>query len=368
MNNPTPLPKIAALSLIASLISLKAGYGLPQYAVRYGQTCGLCHINPGGGGMRNLYGAQFFSYMDLPWKELDDFGKLEEFNPQFSRHFQLGADFRGQYFTSSDKAEGNSFLTMQGDLYLTLSPVPQALFYVDRGLYGGFEAFALFQGLPYGGTFKMGRFVPSFGWRFVDHKSYTREYSELGLRGEEDGVEMGVYTMPGEISLSLTNGKPGGLLDPDRGKRLYLRGAIRTSWLGVNVTGGISGRWGELPLGNGAEPAGRRSHLGGIFWGVNAGSLTYLGEMDVLSRQEKMRELTTTHLVNIRPYRGWEGNFTYDFRDPNLLRRSGVLSRLRLSMDFYPTGFFSLGLAGERKKETGRKAVWVGETMLHFWF
>ncbi|MFN3821854.1 MAG: hypothetical protein ACK4OO_05920, partial [bacterium] len=280
------------------LMGYLRGEAVPQYAVRYGQTCGLCHINPTGGGMRNLYGAQFFSYMDLPWKELDDFSKLEEFNPQFGRHFQMGADFRGQYYFSNRDEEGNSFLTMQGDLYVTIAPIPQVLFYLDRGLYGGFESFVLIQGLPYGAAARVGRFVPGFGWRFVDHKSFTRVYSQLGLRGEEDGVEIGMYAMPSEFSLAITNGKPQGVIDPDRGKRIYGRGAIRYSLWELNFTTGLSSRWGELPLGKGSEVNLPRNILGSMFLGINWKMLTYLWEINGLFYRDKWRELTAANLLN----------------------------------------------------------------------
>ncbi len=69
---------IVLLVLLAAIPAL-AG---PQYSAMMGQSCFLCHVNPTGNGMRELYGSQFFAPTYLPMKpthfELLDKLRLDE--------------------------------------------------------------------------------------------------------------------------------------------------------------------------------------------------------------------------------------------------------------------------------------------------
>ncbi len=65
---------------------------------------------------------------------------------------------------------------MQADLYLAVTPADELLVYIEKGVGSKFEAFAIYRGLPYSGMIKAGRFIPAYGWRFADHKAYSRDY------------------------------------------------------------------------------------------------------------------------------------------------------------------------------------------------
>jgi len=324
--------------------------------------------------MRSLYGAQFFSYMDMPWKPLEDFAELENFNPKVGNNLQYGVDFRSIYHSSNDDQEGNTFITMQGDLYFAIAPTENTLVYFDKPLYSSFEAFVLVQGLPWFGAIRAGRFVPTYGWRFVDHNAFTRSTLGFGERNiPQDGVEVGLYPMEYELSLALTNGSfTAGPTDANRGKTLYFRGAYRAKAGELNVQLGGSYRQAEWHLGRGNASPPKEQTYGG-FWGAGYGRLLYLGEVDWIDSEKFNRLPVTSHTASYKVRQGWDVSVSFDRQGeylamnyPGLSRR--YLERFRLSSEFHLTGAIELTPGVSQAKRYDGKRLTTGELMLHFWF
>lgn len=356
--------------LLLVLLLTSAGSATPEFAVQYKQSCQLCHHNPTGGGMRALYGAQYFSYMDLPWKPFKNFQELEQIQPKLNDNFQIGVDFRSLYWNDIGETEsdpdGNSYLTMQGDLYFAFTPNDNTMIYVEKGLGSHFEAFAQFQGLPATGVIKAGRFVPNYGWRFADHKSFVRDalgFSANPTKGisliEDNGIEIGFYPMEWEFSLALTNGAPSAI-DGDDGKAVTARSAARFSLLDANVTIGGSYRYNQIGL---SSPDLR---YGGGFWGFNRGRFTYIGETDWILKDDKTK-LVATHKVDYRIRQGWDVSYSYDFYDPDLDLKTGIATRKRIASNLYLTGYLELIPAIEFNEENSIKYT-TTELQLHVWF
>ncbi len=364
--------KILSLINILIIVSISVSNvsATPEFAVQYKQTCQLCHHNPTGGGMRALYGAQYFSYMDLPWKPFKDFEELEQIQPKLNDNFQIGVDFRSLYWNDIGETEsdpdGNSYLTMQGDLYFAFMPSDKTFIYVEKGLTSHFEAFAQFQGLPMAGVIKAGRFVPNYGWRFSDHKSFVRDalgFSAYPTKGtplvEDSGIEIGFYPMEWEFSLALTNGAPS-TIDADDGKAVTARTAARFSLFNANVTIGGSYRYNQIGL---SSPDLR---FGGGFWGLNHGRLTYIGESDWILRNGKTGYVTT-HKVDYRIRQGWDVSYSYDFYDPDIDLKEGIATRSRIASNLYLTGYLELIPAIEFNEDNNIKYT-TTELQLHVWF
>jgi len=350
---------------LAILMATTTARATPQFAVRSGKSCQACHVNPTGGGMRSLHGAQIFSHMELPWKELDDFSDLENYNPQISKNFQLGVDFRTLYYTSDDPTLGNSFLTMEGTLYTTIAPSNKTLIYLAKGLYSSFEGFVLFRDLPLSSAIRAGRFTPGYGWRFPDHNSYTRSYLGFGQgRGNEDGVEIGTYQPYWEASAAVTNGSLG-ITDGDRGKVSTLRAARRQSIGPLKITLGGSWRYAEFNLGKGQPAAMPDKKSFGPFWGTNLGGWTYLGETDWVDAQEA--SFVVSHSLTYLLRQGLILSAAYDFYDPDLDAKSGVNWRGRFGAEIYPTGYLEL-LPGFVWEHIAGRERGTGELQLHVWF
>lgn len=355
---------IKILTLTLGLLIYGKALALPEYTVRYNQSCQLCHSSPVGGGMRSLYGAQFFSYMDLPVKGLDDFAKLDSISPQLNRHFQFGIDFRSLFYNSDDPFAGNSFLTMEGTLYTTIAPTDRTFVYLSRSLYGSFEAYAQFQGLPYNSVVRAGRFMPAFGWKFADHNSYTRSYLGFGQGGGlDDGVEFGFYPLKWEATASITNGSYSPI-DGDRGKVVTVR-ALRRLILGnFNMTGGVSWRYAEFNLGKGMEFFGLR-RFGGAFAGVNRGAFTYLGEADWITDTNK--EFAATNLLGFQVRRGVELKIQHDYYDSDVEIGNDFNWRGKLGVDLFLTGYLELSPSFVWERRFGTE-YGTGSLQLHVWF
>ena len=353
------------LSLIASAFLTSLASATPQFAVRYNKSCQTCHVNPTGGGMRSMHGAQIFSYMELPWKELDDFSELENFNPKVGKNFQFGVDFRTLYYTSDDPTFGNSFLTMEGTFYTAIAPTDKTLVYLAKGLYSSFEGFVLFRDLPMFGAVRAGRFTPAYGWRSPDHNTYTRSYLGYGQgRGNEDGVEFGLYPSDWEVSASITNGSVG-ITDGDRGKTTSVRALKRHSFGDLNLTAGGSWRYAEFNLGKGQPVLTPLTRTFGPLWGLNWGKWTYLGEIDW--NDATATSLVVSHSLGFLVKQGWNISAAYDFYDPDTDTKNGANWRTRIGAEIFPAGYLELMPGFVWERVSGRERG-TGELQLHVWF
>lgn len=203
--------------LLLLLAVAAPAWGVPRFAVRTGLPCGSCHVSPTGGGMRTPFGRNVFARQwlaRLPYPK----ALFEAPTVELGEHVSLGADLRGTYlYTKSPRpelADTSSFALMQSDLYVAIDAPPYLGFYLDRGVYGGFEAYALLR--PRGPAaardlvIKVGRFIVPFGLRDVNHSTYVREGIGLGPTDRDSGVELDIMSSTrGTLALAITNGTYG---------------------------------------------------------------------------------------------------------------------------------------------------------------
>jgi hypothetical protein len=341
---------------------------LPEYQMRYLQSCGLCHFNPTGGGMRTLYGAQFVSYTDLPMKTLS-LEDIEKVKPRINEDLQVGLDLRGLYYAQNDlkkndsarpSLDDNRFVLMQASLYLAYTLTERATVCLDFSNFGLEEAYALFQGLPMTGVVRVGKFMPSYGWRFADHKLFVRQFLDYGgLQGPgtkayDTGVEIGAYPQGWDMTLGLINGTAA-----TQGKAILGRVAKRATIASVNASLGASYR---------AEDIGDWRHspqFYGAFYGLYWNRWTFLGETDVLD--ESVNGLVATHQLRWMATRGWYWNIYYQYFDPDVKHQTGYQWSTRLSSDILPRGYFSLSPAIEWDHDSGGYEYGTAEVQVHLW-
>ncbi len=308
---------------------------IPRYSVRYRQDCSLCHQNPAGGGQRSAYAAQYLVPAEMvmfPWSD----EKLERIDPQLGENLSAGADLRLQYFEGYEPA---GFFLMQGDLYLSFSIDDRNLLYLEQGIRESYDLYGLSYGLPLDGHVKLGRFTPSFGWRFADHTRFVREKLHFTPPAHTDvGVELGIQ--PGEttINVALMNGSAGSLLDADSRPALFGRVSQRLSLASLGISAGLSF------LANDAGAARRAG--GGPFGSLHWGRLSWLGEADAV-RYEDDTDAPQTELVitqelawQLRP--GLDLIGVYDFYDPDVDLATGKESALSLGLDLLPQPYLQL--------------------------
>ena len=311
---------------------------VPRYSARYEQNCLLCHVNPGGGGMRSAYATQ-----DLIPKEIAMSPQRPEalamIDAHLNKYLTFGTDMRELFVVSTRgaaRATPQGFFPMQGDFYLALQLDPKWTLFYDRGLGNMYEYFALAHVLPFSGYVKAGRFVPPYGWKFDDHTMYVR--NDLGFAppfNTDGGVEVGFAPKHGDLQVALVNGNRGSALDDDR--RLA-------------VSGNASGRFKAGPLAAALGVA-AYAHPGipedfntaGLFGYLSGTKLTWVGEADLMRRQPYLHSavsgLVTSHELSVLLRQGVELKGTYDFFDPDRHLKTGSRSRVGAGVMVMPRPF-----------------------------
>jgi len=333
----------AALAAAVAIASGAAGVlrsdATPRYAARYGQRCGLCHVNPTGGGIRSEYAAQQLVPEEMAWAKGDSVFLP---SPEIAPHVTLGADLRELWVGSSSRVHRLEFFPMQGDLDVALQLDAKTALVYRRGLSNTYELFGTSYLLPWTGYVKAGRFVPSYGWRFDDHTMYVR--SGLGLEppGDTDGgVEAGIQPGRFDVQLGIMNGARGALFDNDGGVAVIANGIVRFRVGPVNAGAGAQG-WTQSQIADVFQ-------MGGVHGYLSWGPLTWVGEGDLTRTWGRGTApgapgaLVASHELSAVLHQGLEAIATYDFADPDRHLKSGAKSRYGIGVQLMPRPYATLG-------------------------
>lgn len=291
--------KRALLMTLLVMLAATAAQARPQYSAMMGQSCFLCHTNPTGFGMRELYGSQFFAPTYLPMKPTH-FEVLDKLRPDLSESVTIGADLRTIYLatnTQDDDYEGGlsaplstntgTITQMEGYLYLNLRASEQFSIYYSHGVAssaGRFEAYGLMHFPKWKSWTKVGQFQENYGWRFADHTAFTRTglwtgYSGTPFEGPLPphygvGAELGVRPYGTDFTVSFTNGQSTYPGDFDTRKKWYARYMLqrRIPKVGIVGTAGTSYYHSPKLTGNpefGTFTAGPKENAWGGFGGIS---------------------------------------------------------------------------------------------------
>ena len=354
-----PLAAVAAI-LVLGTAAVPAS-AEPRYTAQYGQDCILCHVNPSGGGMRSLYASQFI----VP-QELAANGRLPEemeaFSPEISPNLAFGLDLR-TLIREGEAGEG-TVLAMQGDLYLDARLGRNFSAYLEQGQGGSGEIFGMINGLPLDGWFKAGRFVPDYGWRFVDHQLFGRRYL-LDSDGVDNpaqfhgsGLELGVS--PGRLAVSAS------LL----GETRETGDAYAARVLYHQPLGPVNAGVGASVLRRDRQD--QHNRAAGGFWYLSAGPVTWLGEIDETNRQGRLGSIVTQE-VTVRLRQGVDLRGTYSFQDPDRDVKNGSRERWGGGAVWMPYPFFDLQAMLNRWRIEPGELVdgsdrTEGELVIHFFY
>jgi hypothetical protein len=341
--------------LLFLLLAAEAG-AIPRFSARYRQNCNLCHHNPTGGGMRSLYASHYLVPAEMVLRPLPA-ELLEKIQPQVSESIGFGTDIRTiHHLADGDRPPPElNFFQMQGDLYVRFQVGERLSAYMDRGQSSTLEIFGLAYILPWNGYVKFGRFTPAFGWKFDDHRQFTREgrsgdaYRDLFFdppANTDVGVEVGFH--PGRLALvaSVINGAlgmpgvpgaPGVPFDQDEDLANTAQLLYRFNLGKVGLA--VGGSWWRN-----TEPGGLRT-AAGPFWYVNLYRLTWLGEVDwsdLDPGQDARTALVTSHELSWQLVRGLDLRAIYNFADPDLDRETGFRVKTGGGIDALLTPFFGV--------------------------
>jgi len=347
---PRALGSSFAVAVLIGAALSPASQAVPAYSAAYGQKCLLCHVNPGGGGMRNAYASQFIVPVEMAFSvsESETGGST---GAALSEQISVGTDLRTlfRYSPQEELRADNNIFQMQGDLYLHFQMGDRVSATLEQGISGSYELFGMAFVLPAGGYLKLGRFTPAYGWRFADHGMFVRQ--ELGWappQHSDVGIEMGIFPGETSFSASLLNGARGQVMDGDDRFAAALRAEWRRSLGPLNLALGASFHRDHE---SGAERA-----LYGPFYYLDIGPLTLLGEWgresldpstsgDMMALSQELRWLLI---------RGLALRATYNHLDPDIDMRTGKKSRTGIGANFLATPFFEmLGMLNFYRFENG---------------
>ena len=343
-------------------ILLFAGNALaiPRFSARYEQNCGLCHVNPSGGGQRTLYAQQFIVPAEMSMRAATP-EELAQIDPQLSKNVSVGLDLRTMHHHADRRnVPYQNFLQMEGAIDLTFQPDPRFAAYVSRGLSTTYEAYGLLYVLPYNGYVKAGWFVPAFGWNFDDHTMFVRQKALSSSNSANDfdgaptpendvGIELATFPNRLALTFSILNGNPGSNIpDASLGPAYVAQAIYRLHVRGIGA--GIGASFWRNEESQSVSPTWQYARTaGGPYGYLKYGKLIWLAESDwsrgvpagdttkaVSTMQVMSQELT--YLLR----RGIELRGTYDFFDPNTAVKSGARYRFGAGVEVIPTPFLDI--------------------------
>ncbi len=327
---------VVALAGVNALVAFQAS-ALPRYSARYEQKCGLCHLNPTGGGLRTAYASQKLVPEEFAWSKAKP-GVIAGIEPRISKNILIGTDFRELYLGSNAPNPQRNFFQMQGDIYFNFQLDPKVALYYDRGTTDTRELFGLDYLTPIFYV-KAGRFVPSYGWKFDDHTMFVR--SELGFMppaNSDVGVELGAYPGRFDVQLGVVNGARGSTLDNDTRVATALNAGYRFHLGPFGVAAGVSGYDDPSAL--------LKFDSGGGHGYLTLKNLTWVGQADVFRRapagEAVTRGFVTSHELTCLLRQGLELMGTYDFYDPDKDHATGAKTRWGGGISVMPQSYLVL--------------------------
>ncbi len=326
---------------------------LPRFAALTGAKCMSCHVDPTGGAMRQAYGVQY-GREQLPVPEWSKDYTIDDFSNLLGNVLGVGADFQTLYFSQkASSASTNAFFEMQGDLYLNFHVARKVDLFFNKGLYNGFEVFALLHLLPANGWIKVGKFTPAYGLKMDDHTTFIRTYTgfspELArpeLTGGELAVSPGPITVLGAIFNSSDGfgaaegntkaflGRVEGMFGGDGSVHVGVGGNV---WYNAAIPPSVLQRMNLVaPVQTAGSP---RSTLYGGFGSLGIGQLAIIGEADWMQIRSDLP--TTKSFVcyieaDYPVVTGVDLKAAYDFLDPDVNLASGSITRYSAGVEFFP--------------------------------
>jgi hypothetical protein len=260
---------IAAACFVPSVASAE-----PYFAVRQGLKCAGCHVNPSGGGMRNVYGNTWGQTV-LPARRIEVPG-MEMWTGAINQYLAAGGNLRAgaTYIDVPNNDAQSEFDVEEMRVYGAATLIPERLMlYVDERIAPGgsvnLEAYARISSADQRWYVKAGQMFLPYGWRLEDDGAFIRQATGIGFATPDKGVEIGMETATWSTQLAFSNGTAGGS-ETDEGKQVSFRTEhIQESW-----------RLGASFNFNDAD-AGERQ-MQGFFAGLRTGPFVWLAEADYI--------------------------------------------------------------------------------------
>ncbi len=243
----------------------------PYLAAQMGIKCGQCHVNPTGGGMRNVYGNTFAQTV-LAQKRI---GAEEDlWTGQVMKFLSVGGNARANYNWEEVPHQDatNDFDVEEARAYFDFGVIPNRLsVYLDQRFAPGnstnLEANVRYWIKENSMYVKAGRMYLPFGYRLEDDGAFVRSLSGINMQAPDEGAEFGFESASWTAQIAISNGAGGGT-EVDSGKQVTTRAEfVRSRW-----RAGASLLYNDTDLGTRTGA--------GVFGAFNLGPVTLLGEVD----------------------------------------------------------------------------------------
>jgi len=297
---------------VALLLAGMQAHAEPYLAAQMGLKCGSCHVNPTGGGMRNVFGNTF-AQTTLAQKRI---GPEEDlWTGQVMKFLSVGGNARANYnWQDAPHQQGtNEFDVEEARAYLDFGVIPNRLsVYLDQRFAPGnstnLEANVRFWVKENTFYVKAGRMYLPFGYRFEDDNAFVRQLSGINMQAPDEGVEAGFESGNWTAQIAVSNGAGGGA-ETDPGKQITSRMEfVQSKW-----RGGVSVLYNDTDLGarTGA----------GAFGAFNLGPVTLLGEVDYFDDDSigpnGTKLMATLAEADWKLAQGHNLKLTYEWLEPN---------------------------------------------------
>lgn len=334
---------IVQLLLAWMLMMSGAAHSEPYLAVRTGQKCMACHVNPTGGGKRTEFGNTYSQTAlasagaePAPWS-----GKISD-------HFAIGGDLRATAQGVKVPGSTNTFAFNQtrAQVYLELKPIGERLsIYLDERVAPGAstnrETYALLWFAQRSVYLKAGRMFVPFGLRIEDDTAFIRQVTGVNFNASDDGVEGGLESGPWSAYVAVTNGAGGGA-ETNRGKLVSsLATYVQPGWrVGVSVSA------------NSNDNADRR--MQNAFAGLRTGIVSWLASAVFITDDGtptgKLKQRVALLEGNVEVARGHNARLSYEYHDPNVDVREDQRARYSAVWEYVPFPYTQFRL-GARKSD-----------------
>ncbi len=355
----------------------------PKFAVREAATCVQCHVNNQGGGLRNDYGADYYSKEVLPAIPWEDFGK-ENFTAAINEFIRYGSDVRVQFYNYTEQNESrNAFFPMQADLYLGITPADQFQLYFEQSLFRTVASTDLWAQWNNSGEnvyVRFGQFFQDYGLRLDDHTSFIRGGNDGSVVVSENTARIptqyqGMHWKPENNTVGLEAGynpigwKITGSIGKKMGQETYSTAvnASRAFWIGqANTLVGFSYFTGSY-----YRQLDRYSYYG-VYAGINWGPLTFMGEADIMHEYpaENTTGFTSYADITWRVHKGIYLALEHDYFDANRDQENTELVRYTIGAEIFPISFVEIKPQYRLLNATAAPDFSRSEFILqsHFWF
>lgn len=340
-------------------------------------SCGVCHVNPSGGMLRNESGF-IFGTKALPWKtDIPDDIRDSLQSIRSNKFLSLGGDFRFLRLDGEDRDTSPLLFPMQADLYANADLGNHVAFMTQFGMERGGnstvrEAFGMIKNLPYNSYLKVGKFVPPYGHRLEDHTAFIR--TKVGLDHSQPGAYVSGYEIGAEPVLffaraSVFNADVTPASDTGKTAQGF---SGEVGWRGLWLHLGLSYMKIKDFAATPVSETGRSAY--GAFGALRYKNLSYLFEVD--SRMDDIegigtsneKALITFNELNYHVVKGSNIKLRYETYDPDEGITDYEQRRYVIGYDFFPYPFTELNVQYRINREEDERSNNDLLLMVHLWF